>query len=541
MSWGVLYIIPPVLAWNSISNADSLVLLDVANDIWTGKSLYGWNFPRAPYIFPDLLIATLVMSFGWSSSYTLLLIATTNYLLFIFVAQRIVNSIYGTQYQSILSTALSISAALIFFGIMLFPIAIHFIYWQLFASGAHFLSAIIIALIFSEVSSNRSIKLNQSTLLWIIVLVFLVSVSNSISILLIGSWLFARVGWGCVVRFSGSRSDILPTKVEIYIALSLMSGTFIGSSIPRQSIADSFLSLQNFIVGIEGFCAWLMSSFENALLVVALLFLVIAWSYISTLPTKAGVITLPSDLKKRGAFFQSPYLLPSLSIFVVAPFLYQGESSLRYFAFPGFIALICISVFFSRAFSCLSNISKFGFGLVFVTGILACAIGSGRKGAYFLGENLTTTTHQMHDGMFYPSDAQFAIQCIQKASALYPLQDGLATYWNARPIRVASHFKYYLAQVSSWNPPAGYFLWGNNGMDFLYSDISSRELRKYNYIVASNMEIDSGVWGNTLDHASNQVTCEGFSIFIFSSQNTLDDYLFPGGKPNYIDGRGAIK
>ena len=74
ISWGVFHFFPPV--WRMANNADSLILLDIANDIWSGKSLYGWNFPRVLYIFPDLLIALIVMAPGWYQDATLLTIAT---------------------------------------------------------------------------------------------------------------------------------------------------------------------------------------------------------------------------------------------------------------------------------------------------------------------------------------------------------------------------------------------------------------------------------------------------------------------------------
>lgn len=536
-SWGVLYFLPSLLVWNSISNADSLLLFDIANDLWNGKSLYGWNFPRASYIFPDLLIAFLPMMFGWSSSYTLMLVATVNFLLFILVVNKIVNSLNGGYQQSILSTALSLSAALFLFGVVLFPNSMPFIYWQLFASGAHFLTVIFIALIFSMVPSIHSIKLEKNKLIWVVILVFLVSLSNSMSVLLIGSWLTARMGWRFADRFFRFKSDSILSSVEIYIALALIAGTVLGAVIPRQSIAESFFSLKNFAVGIQGFVSWVLSDIANALLVVSLLLLTISWPIFNVILLRSEKNFSPHAYRERDAFFRNPYLLPSLSIFVFAPILYQGEGSLRYFAFPGLIALMSISVFLVFSFSRLIKFSKFGVGLLFAASISFLIISLWPRLPFVFEKKRTTTTHQMHLGQYYSGDAQDAVDCIEKASSLFSLSDGLATYWNARPIRVASNFKYFLAQVPPWNPSSGYFLWGNNGMDFIYADIFKKKLRNYNYIVASKAEVDAEIWGPVFNAASNKVECDDYLIFIFSDNNILQNYLFPKGRPNNINGR----
>ena len=513
----------------------------MANDLWNGKSLFGWNFPRAPYIFPDLLIALLPMMFGWSSSYTLLLVATINYLLLILVVHKIVNSLNGAYQQSILSTALSLSAALFLFGVVLFPKSMQLIYWQLFASGAHFLTVIFIALIFSMVPSINSTQLKNNKLIWVVFLVFLVSLSNSISVLLIGSWLTARVGWRLTDRFFRFKSESILSSVEICIALALIAGTLLGAVIPRQSIADSFFSLQNFAIGIQGFFSWILSDIANILLVVSLLLLTFVWPIFNVLLLRSGKRIILDAYQERDAFFRNPYLLPSLSIFVFAPLLYQGEGSLRYLAFPGLIALMSISVFLVYAFSHLIRFSKLGAGLLFAVLISFLVIALWPRQPFVFEKKLTTTTHQMRMGQYYPGDAQDAVDCINIASSLFSLRDGLATYWNARPIRVASNFKYFLAQVPPWSPPDGYFLWGNNGMDFIYSNISEKKLRNYNYIVASKAEVDADIWGPIFNAVSNKVECDDYVIFIFSDNDSLQKYLFPNGRPHSINGRGKVK
>jgi len=132
----------------------------------------------------------------------------------------------------------------------------------------------------------------------------------------------------------------------------------------------------------------------------------------------------------------------------------------------------------------------------------------------------------------YESNSSKGYKCIKKGALQYPLEDGIASYWNARPIKFYSNFEYYLAQVRPWNPSEGYFFWGNNWISFLYKDASIKQPRKYNYILATNSEVSSGIWGDIINFSKNKVSCEGNTLFYFDDSSLLWNFLFKGGAPS---------
>jgi hypothetical protein len=151
-------------------------------------------------------------------------------------------------------------------------------------------------------------------------------------------------------------------------------------------------------------------------------------------------------------------------------------------------------------------------------------------------------------GLAVGADTSGALACIAQAKERYPLADGVATYWNARPIRFASQFEFYLAQINPWRPRAGYFLWGNNGADFVYRDINQTPetdvdsasknsaslpppVRSYNFVIATQAEQQSRLWGSLPMQATHTVQCKNHAIYYFADPAILWHYLFPLGLP----------
>jgi len=132
---------------------------------------------------------------------------------------------------------------------------------------------------------------------------------------------------------------------------------------------------------------------------------------------------------------------------------------------------------------------------------------------------------------FGAKNASIANQCIQETSQQLALEDGIATYWSARPIFFASNFERYLAQTNPWRPRSGYFLWGNNGRDFVLRRSGQATRRNYNFIIATKEEIDNHFWSHISSRATRVIECPKNTIYYFDEPQILWNFLFPLGVP----------
>jgi hypothetical protein len=212
------------------------------------------------------------------------------------------------------------------------------------------------------------------------------------------------------------------------------------------------------------------------------------------------------------------FVLPSLGLIAVFPMFFQDFNCLRYLIFPAIILILCVVLAYLRLIGLVKD-NRIRAAILFFWFLLICF------GILFVYKK--TKTEPANE-----SNAAKIYQCIKRASLVYPLQDGIASYWNARPLRFYSNFEYYLAQVSPWAPKDGYFYWGNNRDEFVYRDVSTKLYRKYNYIVASNDEIKSGLWGNVINKSKNKVICREYTLFYFDQGDILWDFLFFHGLPH---------
>jgi hypothetical protein len=120
-----------------------------------------------------------------------------------------------------------------------------------------------------------------------------------------------------------------------------------------------------------------------------------------------------------------------------------------------------------------------------------------------------------------------AIACLNQAKAQFPLEDGVATYWNARPTRFASNFTQFFAQINPWRPRSGYMVWGNNAIDFVYRDTAQTIPRQYNHLLATKHELASRLWGSLPAQATGVMECPMHTIFYFDQPDILWNYVFP--------------
>ena len=517
-------------AWNMVVNADSLVMIDFARDVLLGKSIAAWNLPRAPYLFPDTVIALLVMSFGWFNNITFLVIATINVCLLILLAHRMINRSALFSNTPLWQISTLIALALFLVG-AIFPFSMEHLYWQIFASGAHFLTAIVTLFIFDLARPQADADLkNPTRKAWLlaIALTFAEALSDSMAALLIFAWYGATL-------FSDERKGIKKITQYIVFPITVCIATALSFFIPRQSLVDSFFSYERFVQGVELCLQWLQSSYANTAFIALLVLTSIAFPFLvrNRFPRTFQEV-------RRGLF--GNYTFPALGIICATPLFYQDVGSLRYLAFPGLLVLLSVALVILK---CAHTVLSWRYrGLALISGVFALTsvpifliLHTHRVEARLNQEPDLAT---LIDRAPAANNPALAFQCINQAAQQYPLADGVASYWNARPTYFFSQFQYFLAQASPWHPRSGYLYWGNNGIDFAYADGNRERPRHYNYILATNNEIKLSLWGSLVDRATAQVRCEKHTILFFENEATVQNYLFPFGMPFDMDAAGHV-
>lgn len=532
-SSAVFFLFPPV--WNAVNNADSLVLFEIANDWWLGKSLYGWNFPRVPYVFPDLLIAFVLMSPQWLNEITLVTVAAINFSLLSLVSHRLIQSVCYAKPPSVLATAvlLALSLGIVAAG---FPFAMSHIYWQIFSSGAHYLSVIVVAYIYILTPANRLSSLSTARCFWILLLVFLVTLSNLMAGFLLGALFFSRWAGGVLAALTSSVRLHLLRPFEVMVLLSIVAGAWAGGQIPKQSISDSFFARNLYLISLDNYSQWLTSSWLNVLFLIVLICLSLCWTLMSSSNLRASLMESPKHYANWLMFICNPFLLPVIGIFIATPFLFGEIANLRYYAFPSLLALLALSSILWKVHQWIQN--KKG---LWISHALSCGLGFLLISICLTNTDTTFAAAElpMHKiGLSQGIKANQAVACVNTAMQQHKLLDGLSSYWLARPVRFASQFKYYLAET---NPHGEYFLWGNNGMDLLYSNPERTQYRQYNYLLATNTELSKNHWGTVLGKASHRIDCDQHTLFVYADTSTLTQFLFPWGMPQSISGKGEVK
>ena len=521
------------------NNADSLILLDIANDIWMGKSLYGWNFPRVLYIFPDLVIALIVMAPGWFGDWTLFIIASINYSLLTLIVHRLIQGLHWNQSPSILGTALLLLLSIALFA-ALFPFSTSNIFWQIFANGAHFLSVILVVYVFTLIPKVRLTPISIKQLGWILLLIFLASLSNTMSALLISVMIFLRWFWDQYDQFHNPKKIRLVTSLEFGAFLAVVGGVALGGQIPRQSMANSFFSKERFAYSLDIFNQWLSSSWLNGVFLVFLLLLVTFWAILSTPYIRKKFFSFPVKIQDWMLVLRNPYLLPAITIFLAAPLFYQEITrSLRYFAFPALLSLTVICVVIWQFQQYLSKYNSYirPFSIAAIAAICAVLITVNPDKTYVSDDALPISWIKQAN-LADRTHPKLAIDCIKELKIENQLEDGIALYWSARPARFYSNFEFHFSQVMPWNPRGGYALWGANAMNTLYSDNNWKTKRNYNFILASDSDLAWNFWGSILSKSNKKFSCGNFHIFFYDDPSVLSSFLFPWGVPDQIDGNG---
>lgn len=511
----VFYVFP--IAYRMASNADSLVMLDFARDVLMGQSLTHWNLPRAPYLFPDALIGLVVMLVGWSNVYTLKIIALINCTLFVWVSAVVLRQRSDLARLSYLQVGILLGLALLNIA-LIFPVSMLNVYWQLFASGAHFLMAIVVLSIFYWSARWR----NEQQPPWMLVIIFLLcfaeALSDSLATLLLLIWMGSQFLWRLTSR---SPSHLHPRSDVLCVFFGVLLGTLISFQIPRQSLLNSFFSFDKFINASIACWQWFISSPANYGFVLVLTGLVLAYPLLL-----AGA--WPRTKAAWVAWIQSDALLPSLGVIAATPIFFQEVGSIRYLAFPALIALLSLALLYLRLWQRFTQRGWYWGALVSLC--FALVIGQITVWQWErqqIGPAMQDQQGKDMIGLAVGAQTDLAIACLAQAQETLDLQDGVATYWNARPTRFASHFSHYLAQINPWRPRSGYMMWGNNGIDFIYRDSQKKVARQYNYLLATKSELANRLWGSLPSQANQVIECPMHTIYYFNEPAVLWSYLFP--------------
>jgi hypothetical protein len=294
------------------------------------------------------------------------------------------------------------------------------------------------------------------------------------------------------------------SKISLSVLMLIILGTFASSFAPRQSLIDSFFSIDKFIAGPKLFYLWLKESYKNISLLSFLLVTNLLFPFVGNNFFKIKDL----NLYKSCNFL---IVVPSVGIMIATPFFFQEAGSLSYLAYPFLITILCITILYLKVYQAIASalLARL-FIILTILGILYWTIF-----IHTVNKNQLVNNVNLKD-MYI---------CIAEAKKVLPLDDGVATYWNARPIKFLSNFQYYLAQVRPWAPKEGFFLWGNNGYDFKYKEQGQQTLRNYNYIIAPHAEVSSGLWGDILKRADKTITCSTSTLYYFDQDNILNNFL----------------
>ena len=503
----IFYLYP--LAFRMASNADSLVMLDFARDLLLGHSISHWNLPRVPYLFPDTVIALGVMVFGWFNTTSFYLIAMINYAIIIGIATITLRQAKGLENLTIWNTAWLLSLSLLTIGLVL-PSSFTTLYWQVFASGAHFLSAAVV-LAMMQLSTYWQTRSEQRC--WVALLLLLAiaeGVSNSMAALLLLIWCGAQ-WFERLYTHRRLRADL------IAVFFGALIGTALSTLIPRQSLVDSFFAIDKFISAIHAFMLWLIGDPAHFGLVILLLVLLFLYPYLLI----AGSKEYSQGLR---TFFCSPVLFPSLGVMAATPLFFQEPGSVRYMAFPALITLVSLSLLYIRLWQ---RAGRHRWRLMISMVAAFMVIASWQLQHARIGPVIPKLSGKDLGGLATGAQTDLAIACLEKAKSQLTLGDGLATYWNARPTRFASQFEHYFAQINPWRPRSGYMVWGNNAIDFVYRESSTKTPRQYNFVLATHDELSNRLWGSLPSQAAVITECPAHQILYFDDPSILWNFLFP--------------
>ncbi len=483
-------------------NSDGLMILDFARDFLAKKSLMGWQLPHAPDLFPDETLAIIALFFTSWSDTTFLIIASINYLLVIVTFYTLLKNAEHLETPSLSMVALITTLCLLI--LLYFFKSALLIYYQIFVTGTHFETETALILI---LSLNESLMKKSALNAWAIFTLCFFSAILVASDSLCGIFI---IGYLISNLFFGKWKNLKNLVSFLGLLFATITGFILLTFIPHSPLLLDFLpggkiNLFSLFWVIHhyryyNFFHFLLSSMNNAWLIFSL----IAAPFLFALLIQNN----PHKECLKNPFVLATFLTMSTSILV-------PNWQIRYMNFPALFLLFCLVVSYFRVFALFKNNHKKN--IIIYSWLIFIALG----------------THSLYSKFkmqpYKNKEISQLYQCIQLASTQYPLQDGIATYWHARALKFFSNFQYYLAQTLP--PPTpfaknGYWFWINNSLDFVYKNKNQSVFRQYNFIITTESEVKTGVWGNILNQATGIVSYQESRLYYFKDASILWQALF---------------
>lgn len=490
-------------------NSDGLYAVDIAHDILRGEPLGGWNLSHATYLFPDVFFALIALCLvGWSVPKTMIFTGLLMYLLTMITGYLFIKQIKGMEKTSLIKTVTIVSLAILLL-LCIFPNYALPLYDGLFRVNSH-CAAILISLLALIVSYH--IKSSKYKLSFIMFFIALATISDITIFVIILGYLATNI---ILSYFHKSSKDWWSIIVTFAATLT---GVIIYKHLP-----NGVFSQLHYVVIIKwsfllAFIKWVFSSWLNVIFMLLLLF---ASIFISI----QGLLKNEYNSKNFNLATLGP---SSLLIILLASFMAGiGDQNQRYFAFPGIILLYMLSALILKLLQRANKklralIMSFIICFIFLS---APFIFAGKLASYaiFPLKEIYTSNNLSAESSYNVGKEK--VFCIRGAAKKYPLQDGVAEYWDARQIKFFSNFNYYIAQIAPYVLlNHGYFYWINNKNDFYYRDTKLTIPRNYNYIFAKNQDINK--WGEVLKHSTDHYTCQNYTVYYYNDPKVLWKLLF---------------
>lgn len=433
---------------NFVYNADALYLPALYADILNGSSLTNWNLPPSSYVFPDLFLYALVRVATSSLHASIVVFGLIQYLFFAFGLMLL------TRQTMPHSPGLARNALVALMSVLfvVFIDRLEFYSQMIFVSAHHFGVVLMIPYVLTVLCRLVSETSSKPLLLIALcVLSFLTSASDGLYLIQVAAPLVGSLAILFLMNQMAFKRVLLASSAVFVAGLSGVA--FMSVTIYRNKLVGSYLFRPYSI----RFSLWqlldaLLTTWSANPLHAVLTsgFLVLCTFVLVRQATQyfrdknslnhAAVVLVSS-------YFVLAFVANLLALIVSGVFVDRNgfRYLLPFLVFPGFWGLPLLLR--------IPKIIKPAFFEWGVWGILALSV------LFLLKRVDIQQVARLFTDAYYPA----YIQCIDENTAQLGIRDGIAQYWQARPISMLTQNELEVVQVTGdlspfhWvNNPAGY-------------------------------------------------------------------------------------
>jgi hypothetical protein len=429
-------------------DADKLLAADWTHHIFfAGYSWQGFQLPRTPSLFPDLLIYAPIQ----------IVTSSWRFATFSFAAISMAALLLCSAALCASTTRLSFTKSAALCGLLILLLLAaelaysgrgrHFMVFQPVAHGGSFIVSVVSALILERMRRDASYR-------WIAVLLVLSALATISDKLFVFYFTLPAAAAVVVIGARGTE------------AARLLAGPFVGTILGL--VADRALHRQP-DVAIE----WSRMPEHVGLFVADLSPSLVLGSILPALVMLAVPLTsLPRMLGKMLQFDRAAFLWTLASVSIAATtalailLLYFDIGGYRYL-----YALIWWPTLFTMV-GCALFVQRFQMPLTPFGLASALALG----GAAFVGSRVPGLLWQWQ----HPT-----VACLAELQARTGIRHGLAQYWHARPIEISSEWQF---QVDQLDIEGNVMHWGNDLASYAQSQFDRRQRPAYRFIVMDDLD-----------------------------------------------------